>query len=82
MKCQKCVEGGKTSKVFPMGARKTLLGYKPFYDEHGVYHIHDRNIITSLYRCSNEHMWEVKSKKECPGCGFGMGVISERFIDG
>jgi hypothetical protein len=69
MICKLCADGGKTSKVFPIGSMTTLMSCMPYYDENGEIHHHDRNIITTSYRCSNGHMWEENSKKECPTCG-------------
>ncbi len=66
MKCPTCVEEGEKSKIFPLGSSMTLMYCAPFYDEEGVYHHHDGNIITSEYRCSREHHWVEKRNPSCP----------------
>jgi hypothetical protein len=71
MKCPRCVEEGRTSKVYSEGGRTTLRGYTPYYDEDGVYHSHNPNRITTSYRCSNDHKWRVCGRTSCPSCDFG-----------
>lgn len=68
VKCPVCEEKGTESRVFPLGHSSTLMGSSPFYDETGVYHSHDPNATTSSYRCSNGHIWNVKSYNSCPAC--------------
>lgn len=69
MKCSQCIEENKKSTVSSEGCSTTLLGYGgPFYDEDGIYHDHDPNIVTTYYRCSNGHRWHEKGSKQCPGC--------------
>jgi len=70
VQCPACAEQEDESKVFPLGCSATLLSYAPYYDEQGVAHYHDPNATTSSYRCSKGHVWNVKSYKECPACGW------------
>jgi hypothetical protein len=70
MKCKQCVKEGKKSCVFVEGKSSTCLATsQPFYDEDGNYHNHDRNIMTTFYKCSNDHSWVEKSKPSC-WCGW------------
>ena len=71
--CPECVEQGQRSKVFEQGSTKTLLGWRPFWDEDGKRHSHDPNTVTSYYKCSNGHVWGTKSKVPCPNpdCDYG-----------
>ncbi len=62
MICEKCKEQGLKSRVSEMGCSKTLLGYRPFYDENGKRHYHNPNVTTTSYKCSNGHSWETKSR--------------------
>ena len=55
MKCPKCEEEGKRSKVYVGGSSSTLLGWTPYYDEDGNYHNNDPNRITTNYSCSEGH---------------------------
>lgn len=71
MKCEKCVEEGTTSEVYPGGGTSTLMYCPPYYDEQGKYHHHDRNTHTTDYRCSNGHRWKLSEQGMCPSCDFG-----------
>ena len=71
MKCPKCVENGQRSKAYNEGTSVTLMSYQPWYDEDGVYHDHDGNWRTTMFRCSNGHRWERKYHKACPAGDFG-----------
>jgi len=73
MKCPKCIEQGKKSKVFGGDyGMKTLAYYAPYYDEEGKHHNHDGNTTTSNYTCSNNHSWTEKSSGSC-WCGWTGG---------
>jgi len=48
-------------------------GGRPFYDEDGKYHLHDNNVTTQSYVCSNRHQFTVKSRGRC-WCGWGADV--------
>lgn len=80
MKCPVCQEKGLKSNVYPGGGQSTLMGFTPYYDEEGNYHIHDPNTITFSYSCSLGHKWKEVSKKECPSCEYGEGS-SKTIID-
>lgn len=67
MKCPYCVEEGKRSKVYDLGGSVTLMGGNfSFYDENGIFHHHDPNMITSYYSCTNDHHWSERRKASCP----------------
>jgi hypothetical protein len=66
MICPFCKEEGLRSKVFG-GGGTTILDYcPPFYDEDGEYHVHDCNISTTYYNCSNGHRWVKRGHPGCP----------------
>lgn len=69
MKCETCVNEGKTSRVFPEGGYETLMYCSPYYDEQGKLHHHDMNTCTYGYHCSNGHRWHKSVRKPCPTCG-------------
>jgi len=70
MKCPECVKLGAKSLVYPGICSSTLMYCPPYYDEEGNLHIHDGNITTCQYSCSNGHKWsEVVPNKPCPTCG-------------
>ena len=71
MICPKCKEQELKSGVFPGISTRTLVYCAPFYDESGNYHIHDSNITTTGYRCTNGHEWSDKSMGRC-WCGWGV----------
>lgn len=72
MKCQKCVDEGKKSAVYPDGyGVSTLMASHPYYDEDGVYHNHDWNSRTTGASCSNGHRWWMSITPKCPSCDYG-----------
>ena len=44
-----------------------------YWDEEGIRHHHNTNIVTRGFVCSKERKWVTKSKARCPakGCDFG-----------
>jgi hypothetical protein len=80
--CPVCQKEGVTSKVFDLGARKTLMGWEPYYDEQGVYHRHDPNVIDNAYRCSNKHTFYRKFYHKCCSevCDYGSDIIEEGLL--
>lgn len=78
-KCQYCVKEGKTSTVRIGSSSRTCAGISQFYDKDGKYHIHDGNITSTEYICSNNHEWTGKSKSKC-WCETGgtPGIIQEK----
>ena len=79
MTCQECKKTGHKSTVRMGGSTSTCMGYKPYYDEDGVYHSHDGNTVASMYSCSQGHSWTLRGKRPCPaeGCDFGGMEIEE-----
>jgi hypothetical protein len=69
MKCPQCVKEGKRSVVTVGGRFTTAMWSTPFYDEDGKRHNHDRNVITTKYRCSNGHQWSADTRPTC-WCGW------------
>jgi hypothetical protein len=67
MKCQKCVDAGLRSKVYaPNGGVSTSMAFATYYDEDGFYHMHDPNIHTETWSCSNSHRWSRSWQVGCP----------------
>lgn len=71
MKCQKCIEENKTSRIFIGGSMSTLLHSSNYFDEEGVMHNHNPNKITSTYQCSNGHRWTEDGYENCKNCDYG-----------
>lgn len=69
MICPECEKENKKSIVVEEGSSKTLMACLPFFDTNGDKHLHDSNIITTKYRCSNGHCWIEKKSGEC-WCGW------------
>lgn len=69
MKCEECVAEGERSTVTSLGGMSTLMGFRPYYDEDGNYHVHDPNTTTSGYRCSRGHQFVESTLSPCPTCG-------------
>lgn len=76
MICEECKKEGKISRVFDEGSSSTLLNFKRYWDENGVYHVHDPNKITTSYRCSNGHTFVIKMLSQCPAkdCNYGRRI--------
>lgn len=72
MTCPLCAERGKKSSVHPdgFGTVTAMMSY-PYYDENGVYHMHDLNTRTSEGRCSNGHTYVRVSGGSCPAGDYG-----------
>lgn len=70
MICEKCKQENKTSTVTQQGGQTTLCGYFSFYDEDGKYHLHDENIASNSYSCSNGHKWFIGTNPPCQTCNF------------
>ena len=66
MKCPVCDEENKKSRVYPEGSMETCMGYVPYYDEDGHYHVHNRNSRTTGYHCSEGHCWDIITRRGCP----------------
>lgn len=71
MKCSVCQEKGIKSNVYPGASFSTAMGFTPYYDENGKYHLHDMNTMSTSYSCSLGHRWSVSRKGSCPSCDFG-----------
>jgi len=70
MICPECKKENKKSRVYLGSSFTTLMAPVPYYDEDGRLHVHDPNITTISYSCSNGHSWTVKKSGEC-WCGWG-----------
>lgn len=83
MKCLRCVEEGKTSKVYSEGGTSTLMTTSVFWDEEGNKHCHNPNINVSGYRCSNGHRFSIKSRAQCPekSCPIHQQEVEVTFHD-
>lgn len=77
MKCPECEKEGKVSKVYPRGGITTDLACSPFYDDEGVYHYHDCNVVRWSYSCSNGHRWTHNQKNKCQSCDWTIGGDDE-----
>lgn len=76
MRCPTCVAEGKTSRldvkrVSPGTAMRVLApavmpSFERFWDEEGKIHVHDHEVRTSVYWCSNGHHHQIKTLGECP----------------
>jgi len=69
MICPKCEEAGLTSRITHFPGECTMGGYFPFSDEKGRMHLHDGNLKTARYECSNGHKWSEPKYNRC-WCGW------------
>lgn len=70
MKCEKCQEENKTSRILNLGGVTTDMAFYPYRDKEGRQHYHDENSGVSYYECSNGHSWNASLKNKCPTCGY------------
>ena len=70
MICPECKKEGLKSRVYVGPSTSTLMYCEPFYDEDGKLHIHDLNMRTTNYSCSNGHTWSENHSGKC-WCGWG-----------
>jgi len=71
VKCPECVKNGLRSKVWPGAGTVTLMGWRTYYDEEGLFHVHDPNKYVMKYSCSNGHKWKESTLKPCINCDYG-----------
>lgn len=71
VECPVCEKEGLRSYVYPGAMMSTLMGFTPYYDEAGNYHVHNPNRTTKTYTCSNDHKWSETEKGQCPSCDYG-----------
>jgi hypothetical protein len=60
MICKECQSRGVKSSIHELGSMTTLMGVSRSWDEDGNERLHDPNVTTTHYRCSNGHEWEDK----------------------
>lgn len=80
MICKKCQEAGLRSTIRVLGTKKGQVPKDFFFDEDGVEHSHDPNIVTTLLRCSNGHRMEEKSSWGCGACDYKACEATVTFI--
>lgn len=85
MKCPQCIAEGKKSTVSSDGSMSTLMGFMTWCDEDGNTHQHDRNKVTTGYKCSNGHVFvSVRNGSPCPSypnnCDFDGGMEEIKII--
>ena len=66
MKCHYCMLESKRSTLRSHGGSSTLMAAQRYWDEDGILHVHDRNITTTGYECSNGHLYSEKTGSPCP----------------
>ena len=62
----------------------TCAGIQVYWDENDKHHVHDVNVTTTSYSCSNGHTFIAKSRKGC-WCGSvkaidEVGVVKDGVI--
>lgn len=71
MKCPECVKLGQRSQV--RGGEGTVTSHllvDRFWDEEGATHVHDPNVITSYFDCSEGHAFQQRRLRSCPAGDF------------
>ena len=69
VRCPQCMQEQTPSTVKVAGQHSTMVYCAPFFDEDGRQHIHDSNVVTTDYECSNGHRWRQQSSGTC-WCGW------------
>lgn len=74
-RCTYCKEAGLKSLVSHVTSIHTALEPVVFDDGSGKLHSHDSNITVHRYRCSNQHTFEIRTKKRECWCGWPSSAI-------
>lgn len=69
MICPECKKLSETSKFFPSEVLTTDIYYSSWYDEEGRQHIHDDNVKSFFWVCSNKHKGTGELDNRC-WCGW------------
>lgn len=69
MICETCQREGTRSNVYPEGGFRTLMVVNRYWDADGVEHVHDGNVYTEGYHCSEGHAWTIRRRRGCTACG-------------
>jgi hypothetical protein len=70
VKCPKCVEAGKTSRVFVGENWGQCVPTKDYYDENGKWTEHTHYFNTISLSCSDGHKWKITEFGKCPVCAY------------
>lgn len=71
MTCPECEAKNKTSTVYQRSSTRTDMGFKASAPGPGGPHLHDPNIITDAFECTNGHRFKRESRIPCPKCEYG-----------
>lgn len=70
MVCPECAAAELRSRVVEIGRSSTMMDCPAFHDEDGALHVHDGNVTTLEYDCTNGHRWRfVATPPRCPAQG-------------
>jgi hypothetical protein len=71
MICEECKKEGKKSTIHISNTACTAMYFPEYYDENGIRHHHDNNLLSTDYRCSYGHVWiRDRMPPKCPGCNW------------
>jgi hypothetical protein len=71
MTCPECDDRNKTSIVYLRSTKRTDLGFTASDPAKGTPHLHDPNLLTEQYECSNGHRFKRVLRVACPSCDHG-----------
>ena len=80
IKCPTCQAENKTSKSYVLSKKnrdKESNSWDTFYDEEGILHNHNDNIVLMVLECSRGHIFEIEYKRAKPCCGLEEKIIEE-----
>ena len=78
--CPVCTDNKTTSKLRISSSFSTSMGVDTYYDTAG-HHIHDPNITTEEWYCSNGHKGQIRSKLDCKVVGCKVRGYREYWIE-
>jgi hypothetical protein len=69
--CPICKDNKQKSKLYITSSFSTSMGVERYYDDIGS-HVHDRNVTTREWNCSEGHKGQIRSQHSCPAkkCSF------------
>jgi len=77
--CPVCRENGSDSQVMITSESQTYMKCLPYIGKGGKQHLHDSNIFSTEYECSNGHKWVDRESGKC-WCGWKGEVLGPTRI--
>lgn len=71
MTCPECASKNKTSTVYQRSSNRTEKSFQASAPGANGPHLHDPNVLTEAFECTNGHRFKRESRIRCPRCEYG-----------